>query len=81
MSRVCNAASEFEGQSLNEGLFIGPDLLQNLVGIVFRLHEKPFGMSADIGAKFLQVEVPAEDAKSLRFVWRQTQSEDISTYE
>ena len=79
--RVCNAASEFEGQSLNKSPFIGPDLLQNLVGIVFRFREKPFGMSADIEAMFLQVQVPPEDAKCLRFVWRENQSDEIYTYE
>ena len=79
--RVCNATSEFEGHSLNKSLFIGPDLLQSLVGIIFRFREKPFGMSADIEAMFLQVQVPSEDAKCLRFVWRENQSNDISTYE
>ena len=79
--RVCNAASEFEGHSLNKSVFIGPDLLQNLVGIKFRFREKPFGMSADIEAMFLQVQVPPEDAKCLRFVWRENQSDDLSTYE
>ena len=79
--RVCNAASEFEGQSLNKSLFIGPGLLQNLVGIIFRFREKPFGMSKDIESLFLQVQVPPEDAKCLRFVWRENQSDEISTYE
>ena len=86
--RVCNAASEFEGYSLNKSLFIEqksqsihPDLLQNLVGIIFRFREKPFGMSADIEAMFSQVQVPTEDAKCLRFIWRENQSDDISTYE
>ena len=79
--RVCNAASEFEGYSLNKSLFICPDLLQNLVGIIFRFREKPFGMSADIEAMFLQVQVSTEDAKCLRFIWRENQSDDISTYE
>ena len=79
--RVCNAASEFEGQSLNKSLFNGPNLLQNLVGIIFRFREKPFDMSADIEAIFLQVQVPPEDAKCLRFVWRENQSDEISTYE
>ena len=78
---VCIAASEFEGHSLNKSLFIGPDLLQNSVGIIFRFREKPFGMSADIEAMFLQVQVPPEDAKCLRFIWRENQSDDISTYE
>ena len=80
-TRVCNAASEFEGQSSNKSLFIGPNLLQNLVGIIFRFREKPFGMSVDIEAMFLQVQVPPEDAKCIRFVWRENQSGEISTYE
>ena len=79
--RVGNAASEFEGHSLNKSLFIGPDLLQILVGIIFRFWEKSFGMSRDIEAMFLQVQVPPEDAKCRRFVWRENQSDDISTYE
>ena len=66
---------------MNKSLIIGPDLLQNLVGIIFRFREKPFGMSADIEAMFLQVQVPPEDAKCLRFAWRENQSDDISTYE
>ena len=66
---------------MNKSLFIGPDLLQNLVGIIVRFREKPFGMSADIEAMFLQVQVPPEDAKCLRFVWRENQSDDIFTYE
>ena len=77
MRRVCNAASEFEGQSLNKSLVIGPDLLQNLVGIIFWFREKSFVMSANIEAMFLQVQVPADDANCLRFVWRENQSEGI----
>ena len=38
-------------------------------------------MSADIEAMFLQVQVPPEDAKCLRFVWRENQSDEITTYE
>ena len=67
---VCNAASDFKGQSLNKSLFIGPDVIQNLVGITLRFRQKTSGMSANI-----------EDANCLRFVWRENQSKDISTYE
>ena len=38
-------------------------------------------MSVDIEAMVLQVQVPSEDAKCLRFVLRENQSDDISTYE
>ena len=34
--RVCNAASKFGGASLNDTLMAGPDLLQSLIGIIFR---------------------------------------------
>ena len=82
MRRVCNAASEFEGQSLNRNShFIGPDVLQNLVGISFRFRAKLFGMGTDIEARCLQVQVPPEDAKCLRSAWRENQSDNISTSE
>ena len=79
--RVCNAASEFEGFSLKKNLLVGPNLLQNLIGIFCLFREKPFGMSADIEAVFLQVKVPVADAKCLRFIWREKKFDDLSTYE
>ena len=61
--RVCNAACEFERHSFNKSLFIGPDLLQNLVKIIFRFREKPFGTSADIEAWFLRGTSPSRRCK------------------
>ena len=51
------------------------------MGIIFQFREKPFGMSADVEAMFLQVQTPPEDAKCFRFVWRENQSDDIFTVE
>ena len=51
--RVCNAASKFRGISLNDNLFTGPDLLQNLIGIIFRFREQKVAITADIEAMFL----------------------------
>ena len=34
--RVANAASKFRGESLNLNLLTGPDLLNNLVGVLLR---------------------------------------------
>ena len=79
--RVCKAASEIEGFSLNKNSLVGPDLLQNLIGFICRFREKPFGMSADIEAMFLQVKVPVADANCQRFIWRINQLDDLSTYE
>ena len=68
--RVCNAASKFRGNSLNDVLLISPDLLRSLWGIIFRFREKPAALSADIEEMFLQVEVEVNDKKYLRFLWR-----------
>ena len=34
--RVCNAAAKYQGVALNDKLLAGPDLLQKLIGIIFR---------------------------------------------
>ena len=70
VKRVCNAASKFRGISLNNNLLAGPDLPQNLIGIIFRFREQKVAITADIEAMFLQVKVPPEDCNVLRFLWR-----------
>ena len=59
--RVCNAASKFKGVSLNDKLFSGPDLLRNLVRIVFRFREHLITVTADIESMFSHVAVPKEE--------------------
>ena len=79
--RVCNAAAKFRGTSLNDMLLTGPVLLQNLVGIIFRFREHPIALTADIEAMFLQVKVPPQDCKMLRFLWRNHPDDPNSVYE
>ena len=57
---VCNAPAKYKGESLNDKLLTGPDLLQNLVGIIFRLREHQIALTADKEAMFLQVKLPPE---------------------
>ena len=79
--RVCNAASKFGGVSLNDNLMAGPDLLQSLIGIIFRFREKEIALTADVEAMFLQVKVPPTDCRVLRFLWRENHTDPISVYE
>ena len=65
--RECNAASKYKGESLNDKLLTGPVLLQNLVGIIFRFREHQIALTADIEAMFLQVKVPPQECRVLRF--------------
>ena len=68
ISRIANAASVFNGTCLNDHLLPGPDLLNDLVGIVLRSREKPILITAVIGF-FMQVGVRKEDRKFFRFLW------------
>ena len=79
--RVCNATAKYKGESLNDKLLTGPDLLQNLVGIILRFREHSVALTADIEAMFLQVKVPPADCKMLRFLWRYNIDEKIGVYE
>ena len=78
---VCNAASKFRGVSLNDKLLSGPDLLRNLVGIVFRFREHLIAITGDIESMFLQVAVPKEECRVLHFLWRDKPEDNIGIFE
>ena len=67
--RVANAASSFRGQSLNDNLLSGPDLLQNLFLLLLRFRERPVAVTADIEAMFMQISITEKDQAALRFLW------------
>ena len=79
--RVCNAAAKYQGVVLNDKFLSGPDLLQSLIGIIFRSREHQIALSADIEAMFLQVAVPKDDSQCLRFIWREDPEQRIEVYE
>ena len=62
------AAARFAGKSLNEALVFGPDMLSDLIGILIRFRLFKVGLSADIEAIFMQVEVPEHEQRFLRFL-------------
>ena len=61
MRRFANAASKFGGESLNSNLLTGPDLLNNLVGVLLRFREHPVAVLSDIEGVFMQIAVRKED--------------------
>ena len=79
--RVCNAAAKYQGVALNDKLLSGPDLLQCLIGIIIRFREHQIALSADIEAMFLQVAVPNDNSRCLRFPWRDDPEQRIEVYE
>ena len=79
--KVCNAAAKYQGVALNDKLLPGPDLLQSLIGIIFRFREHQVALSADIEAMFLQVAVPSDDSRCLQFLWREDPEQRIEVLE
>jgi hypothetical protein len=67
---VFDAAAQHHGHSLNSKLLSGPDLANNLVGILMRFRRGVIAMSADVEGMFHQVHVPECDSDALRFLWK-----------
>ena len=65
---------------MNENLTSGPDLLNNLVSVLTRFRTGKIAMMSDIEQMFHQVLVPEKDQNSLRFLWRNQQSNIIEEY-
>ena len=66
---VFDAAAECEGTSLNKNLLTGPDVANNLVGVLLRFRQGKIAFAADIEKMFHQIRVREEDQDSLRFLW------------
>lgn len=68
---MVDAAAKYGGNSLNDVLLAGPDLLQLLFGVLVRFTEDQIAVVADIKEMFLQVKIAGQDRDSLRLLWRE----------
>ena len=67
---VFNASAIFQGSSLKSFLFKGPDLLNDLIGILLRFRLRRVPISADIEKMFHQVRMMESDRPYVSFIWR-----------
>ena len=68
---VFDCSAQFQGEYLNNHLLQGPDLTNNLTGVLCRFHHEPVTVMCDIEAMFYQVKVPVQDQHYLCFLWWQ----------
>nr|CAB3263160.1 uncharacterized protein LOC104265735 [Phallusia mammillata] len=66
---VFDCAAKHAGVALNDALMSGPDLMNNLVGVLTRFRKEPVAVVSDIESMFHQIRVRPEDTASLRFLW------------
>ena len=66
---VFDCAAEYESESLNKYLLQGPDLTNNLTGVLCRFRQEPTAFICDIEAMFHQVRVDENHRDLLPFFW------------
>jgi len=66
---VWDAAAQSGGQSLNDFIHAGPDLLKPLVDLLISFRAGKVAIIGDIAEMFYQIRVKPEDAHVQRFLW------------
>ena len=66
---VYDCGAKFNGISLNDCLLQGPDLMNNLFGVLTRFRCGTVAFVGDLEAMFYQVRVPPLQRSFLRFLW------------
>ena len=66
---VFDCSARFESISLNDLLLSGPDLTNDLLGVLLRFRKEQTAITCDIQKMFYQFEVHSEDRDYLRFMW------------
>ncbi len=66
---VFDCSARYQGKSLNDHLLSGPDLTNNLFGVLCRFRKHPIAITCDVEAMFHQFHVARDDRDYLRFLW------------
>ncbi|MEL7338835.1 MAG: DUF1759 domain-containing protein [Bacteroidota bacterium] len=66
---VFDCSAEYGGTSLNQNLMSGPDLTNQLIGVLMRFRQEKVAFMADIEKMFYQVRVPEDQRSLLRYLW------------
>ena len=72
---VFNSSASFRGHSLNDYWYKGPDLLNNLFGVVLQFRENAVAVCGDITKMYHMVAIPSVDQHVHRFLWRNFETE------
>ena len=77
---VFDAGATYNSTSLNKSPMKGPDLLNNLVGVLTRFRMGRYAAMGDIEPMFHQMLVENKNLDVLRFLWRDTYIDPLEDY-
>ncbi|KAK6171952.1 hypothetical protein SNE40_018370 [Patella caerulea] len=79
---VFNAAAKQDGISLNDTIYQGPKLQNELFDVLLRFRRHPVALVCDIAEMYLRIETAPGDRTYHRFLWRfMDQNKEPSQYE
>ncbi|XP_071946012.1 uncharacterized protein [Antedon mediterranea] len=67
---VFNSSAMYQGHCLNEYWMKGPDMLNDLFGVILRFRENETAIIGDISKMYHRVLIPIRDQHVHRFLWR-----------
>ena len=67
---VFNSSAKFHGYSLNDCWAKGPDVINDMLGILLRFREGQFALAGDIKKMYHSVHLSVLDMHTHRFLWR-----------
>ena len=78
---VFNSSAAYQGHILNNYWAKGPDLINNMVGIILRFREEAVAFTGDIKKMYHAVKIPPLDQHTHRFLWRNLElNRSVDTY-
>ena len=67
---VFDASAKYDCQSLNDVIYQGPKLQQDLFDVLLRFRRLPVAVVCDIAEMYLRIGIAPEDKRFHRFLWR-----------
>ncbi|XP_054611256.1 uncharacterized protein LOC129169152 [Dunckerocampus dactyliophorus] len=77
---VWNSSQKFRGQSLNDLLMKGPDVLNDIRAVLTRFRQGVFAALGDISKMYNSVWLEDREVHLHRFLWRDSEEEDVQEY-
>ena len=78
---VFNSSASYRGLSLNSVLMTGPDMTNNLVGILLRFRKEAVAIVADFEKMFYGFYVDTKHRNYLRFLWHRDNNPELDLVE